>query len=57
MIMNSQIKEIIYAQGYPDELAELMLLESNIKKRKFELPEEETRAMLGEFYAKMPGND
>ena len=57
MIMNSQIKEIVYAQGYPDELAELMLLESNIKKRKFELPEEETRAMLGEFYAKMPGND
>lgn len=57
MVMNSQIKEIVYAQGYPDELAELMLLESSIKKRRFELPEEETKAMLGEFYAKMPGND
>lgn len=57
MLMNSQIREIVYAQGYPDELAELMLLESNIMKRKFELPEEEARAMLGEFFAKMPGND
>ncbi len=57
MLMNAQIREIIYAQGYPDELSELMLLESDIKKRRFELPEEEVRAMLGEFYATTPGSD
>ncbi len=57
MLMNSQIKEVVYAQGYPDELAELMLLESSLTKRRFELPEEEVRAMLGDFYAKLPGND
>lgn len=57
MLMNAQIKEIIYAQGYPDELSELMLLESNIRKRRFELPEGEVRAMLGDFYATTPGSD
>ncbi len=57
MLMNAQIREIIYAQGYPDELSELMLLESDIKKRHFELPEGEVKAMLGEFYATTPGSD
>lgn len=57
MLMNAQIKEIIYAQGYPDELSELMLLESDIKKRRFELPENEVKTMLGEFYATTPGSD
>ena len=57
MLMNAQIREIIYAQGYPDELSELMLLESDIKKRRFELPEGEVKAMLGEFYATTPGSD
>ncbi len=57
MLMNAQIREIIYAQGYPDELSELMLLESNIKKRRFELPEGEVKAMLGDFYATTPGSD
>ncbi|WP_048162252.1 deoxycytidylate deaminase [Thermoplasma acidophilum] len=50
MIMNAQIKEIVYAEGYPDELAELMLLESDVKVRKFTLPEQEVKAMIGEFY-------
>ncbi|WP_297218104.1 cytidine/deoxycytidylate deaminase family protein [Thermoplasma sp.] len=50
MIMNAQIKEIVYAEGYPDELAELMLLESDIKVRKFTLPDQEVKAMIGEFY-------
>ncbi|MCL4341192.1 MAG: cytidine/deoxycytidylate deaminase family protein [Candidatus Thermoplasmatota archaeon] len=57
MLMNAQIREIIYAQGYPDELSELMLLESSITKRRFELPENEVKAMLGDFYATMPGSD
>ncbi len=57
MLMNAQIREIIYAQGYPDELSELMLLESSISKRRFELPENEVKAMLGDFYATMPGSD
>ena len=57
MLMNAQIREIIYAQGYPDELSELMLLESDIKKRRFELPEGEVKAMLGEVYATTPGSD
>ena len=57
MLMNSQIKEIVYAQGYPDELAELMLLESSINKRRFELPEAEMQSMLGEPYSQLTGND
>ncbi len=57
MIMNAQVGEIIYADGYPDELAELMLLESEIIKRRFSLPENEIRTMLGEYYLQGPGND
>ena len=57
MLMNAKIQEVVYAQGYPDELAELMLLESNLKLRRFELPENEVRAMLGDFYANVPGSD
>ncbi len=57
MIMNSQIREVIFAQGYPDELSELMLMESTIKKRRFELPQEEVRIMLGDFYLQPPGSD
>ena len=33
------------------------LLESDIKKRRFELPEGEVKAMLGDFYATTPGSD
>ncbi len=39
MLINAQLKEIIYAEGYPDDLAKLMLLESGIKVRKYSLPE------------------
>ena len=39
MIINAQIKEIVYAEGYPDDLAKLMLLESGIKVRRYSLPE------------------
>ncbi len=39
MIINAHIEEIVYAEGYPDELAELMLLESGIKVRQYSLPE------------------
>ncbi len=48
MLINAEIKEIVYAEGYPDDLAALMLLESNIKVRKFSLPEEEVVKILGE---------
>jgi len=48
MLINAEIKEIVYAEGYPDDLAQLMLLESKIKVRKFTLPEEEVKKILGE---------
>ncbi len=35
MIINARIKEIIFAEGYPDELSELMLLESEVKTRRY----------------------
>ncbi|HLH85863.1 MAG TPA: cytidine/deoxycytidylate deaminase family protein [Thermoplasmataceae archaeon] len=57
MIMNAQIKEIVYADGYPDDLAELMLLESTVGKRKFSLPKEEVKVMLGDFSDQPPGSD
>ncbi len=41
MLINAQIKEIVYSEGYPDDLAKLMLLESGIKVRKYSLPESE----------------
>ena len=49
MIMNAQMVEIVYAGGYPDDLSELMLLESKIMKRNFPLPENEIKIMLGDF--------
>lgn len=57
MIINSHINEIIYAEGYPDELAELMLIESAIKKRQFSLPEKEVEIMLGDYYSTLSGED
>jgi dCMP deaminase len=50
--MNAQIKEIVYAVGYPDDLSELMLLESNISKRNFTIPQNEIKMMLGDFSTK-----
>jgi dCMP deaminase len=57
MIINAQIKEIIYAEGYPDDLAELMLIESGLPTRKFELPEREVKALIGEESANLSGED
>jgi len=37
MIINAKIKEIVYAEGYPDDLAKLVLLESNVKVRQYKL--------------------
>ncbi|PKK81519.1 MAG: cytidine deaminase [Thermoplasmata archaeon HGW-Thermoplasmata-2] len=37
MMMNAGIKELVYADGYPDELAEQMLGDSHIKTRKIKL--------------------
>ena len=48
MLINAEIKEIVYAEGYPDDLAKLILLESNIKVRKFSLPEDEVKKIVGE---------
>ncbi len=46
MIINAEMAEIVYAEGYPDELAELILLESGIKVRKYELMDEVKERML-----------
>ncbi len=48
MLINAEIEEIIYAEGYPDDLAALMLLESDVKVRKFTLPDDEVKKILGE---------
>ncbi len=37
MIVNAEIKEIVYLNDYPDELAKKILRESNIKVRKLEV--------------------
>lgn len=57
MIINSEIGEIIYADGYPDELSDLVLLESGIITRRFSLPEEEVRVMIGETFANLKSED
>ncbi len=46
MIINAEMAEIVYAEGYPDELAEFILLESGIKVRKYELKDEVKERML-----------
>ncbi len=48
MLINAEIKEIVYAEGYPDDLAKLILLESNIKVRQFSLPKDEMKKIVGE---------
>ena len=40
MIINAGILEIVYQQGYPDQLAEELIRETKIPMRKFEGPEE-----------------
>ena len=41
MIMNSMIREIVYAEGYPDELSQLMLLEGKLVTRQFRMTSED----------------
>ncbi len=48
MLINAGIEEIVYADGYPDELAELMLIESNMKTRKYDIPENFKKLLFGE---------
>lgn len=57
MLINAHIKEVIYADGYPDELSKLMLLDSDLKLRRFEIPEAEVRMMVGNFAPEVPGED
>jgi dCMP deaminase len=56
MIINAKIDEIIFADGYPDELSELMFLESSIVRRQFSLKPAEVKMMLGE-YSELEGED
>ena len=49
MIINAEIKEIVYSEGYPDDLAELILLESGIKVRQYKLDEEVIESIVGDF--------
>ncbi len=49
MIINAEIKEIVYAEGYPDDLAQLILLESGIKLRQYKLDEEEIKKIVGDY--------
>ena len=37
MLVNAEIKEIVYLNDYPDELDKEILRESNIKVRKLEM--------------------
>jgi len=58
MLINAGIEEIIYADGYPDELAELMLIESNMKTRKYDIPENFKKILFGgEEYLLKNGED
>ncbi|MEM0139038.1 MAG: cytidine/deoxycytidylate deaminase family protein [Ferroplasma sp.] len=57
MIINAHINEIIYAEGYPDDLAELMLLESNMDIRRFQLPDSDVESIIGNLYIHKTGED
>ncbi len=57
MLINAQIKEVVYAEGYPDDLSKLMILDSNIFMRRFELPEAEVASMIGNFTENESGED
>ena len=48
MLINAEISEIIYSEGYPDALAEMMLRESSIKVRKYTLREDEIKKGSGD---------
>jgi dCMP deaminase len=48
MIINAGIREIIFSEGYPDELSELMLIESDIETRKYDISDEFKKILFGE---------
>jgi len=47
MIINAGIKEIVFSEGYPDELSELMLIESNILTRQYDVSPEFKSLLFG----------
>ncbi|MCL4449706.1 MAG: cytidine/deoxycytidylate deaminase family protein [Candidatus Thermoplasmatota archaeon] len=47
MIINSGIKEIIFSEGYPDELSELMLIESSIETRQYDVSQDFKNLLFG----------
>ena len=47
MIINAGIKEIIFSEGYPDELSELMLIESDIETRNYDVSKEFKELLFG----------
>ncbi|MEM0141141.1 MAG: dCMP deaminase family protein [Thermoplasmatales archaeon] len=47
MIINAGIREIIFSEGYPDELSELMLIESNITTRQYDVSPEFKNLLFG----------
>ncbi|MGC8645158.1 MAG: deoxycytidylate deaminase [Thermoplasmata archaeon] len=47
MIINAGIKEIIFSEGYPDELSELMLIESNIVTRQYDVSPDFKNLLFG----------
>jgi dCMP deaminase len=46
MIINSEIEEIVYAEGYPDRLSELMLIESGMSVRRYALKNEKITGLF-----------
>ncbi len=46
MIINAGIKEIVYAEGYPDDLAKLIILESNVKVRQYSLKDKSFERLI-----------
>jgi dCMP deaminase len=48
MLINAEVNEIIFAEGYPDELSELMLIESGLKTRQFDISQDFKNILFGE---------
>lgn len=57
MLINAHIREVIFADGYPDELSKLMLLDSELMLRRFQLPQTEVNMMVGNFSELKSGED
>ena len=46
MIINSEIEEIVYAEGYPDRLSEIMLIESGLTVRRYAMKNERVKGVF-----------